>query len=323
VHRYRTSASDETVIELTRTAGAWSPALVVTDLDGTVLSDGEVGRVEDGLEVAVEQTGRDSDVARVRIVTEAPLQLDVYVVGWAAVDSDFVQFQPQDSTYTLVVQRVCDQPALDCTGPLVNGNPVAEPACGWLAYFASDVVPALAGSRDDRLDVAATVAWWSLKEGVLFLANPIVYSNCGFEDGSAYIGPLETCPSGQAWQVGISGIQVPTFLDGRPAEQAETLFPSMTEDEVLEATAADALLSAAETDGVVASTGDLRASWLLRNSAIGVTLQVDRVVAECVVGSYGWCYGSGWTATSLYAPDKEAALRSIDDIRAVLDALAP
>ena len=323
VHRYRTSVGAETRIELTRTAGAWFPALVVADVDGTVLSDGEVGRVEDGLEVLVLESGRGGDVAEVLIVSDVSQDLDVFVTGWSAVDSDFVDFQPLDSTYSLRIQSVCDEQALDCSGPLVNGHPVAEPACGWLEYIGREVVPALAGSRDDRLDVAATVAWWSLKEGVLFLTNPIVYSNCGFVDGSEYIGPLETCPTGQAWQVGISGIQVPTFLDSRPSQQAAALYPSLTEDEVLEATAADALLSASETASVVASTDDLRTSWLLRNSPIGVTLQVDLVHNECVVGSYGWCYGTGWTATSLYAPDKPAAMGSIADIRAVLDGLAP
>jgi hypothetical protein len=217
-----------------------------------------------------------------------------------------------------------DAQPLDCSEPMVNGHPVDEPACGWLEYFGREVVPALAGNRDERLDVAATVAWWSLKEGVLFLDNPIVYSNCAFEDGSAYIGPLETCPSGRAWQVGISGIQVPTFLDDRPAQQAGILYPGLTVDDVLELTAAEALLDPSETAALLAS-GDtvLRTSWLLRNSPIGVTLQVDLVVSECVDGSYSWCFGTGWTATSLYAPDKDAAMRSIEDIRAVLDGLAP
>ena len=167
------------------------------------------------------------------------------------------------------------------------------------------------------------MAWWSLKEGVLFLDNPIVYSNCAFETGSEYIGPLETCPSGRAWQVGLSGIQVPTFLDGEPEHQVGVLFPSSTEDEVLAKTAGEALLSAGEIDSVVASTGALRSSWLLRNSPIGFELQVDIVVNECVDGSYSWCYGTGWTATTLYAPDKDAAMQSIDDIRGILDGLAP
>ena len=212
---------------------------------------------------------------------------------------------------------------LDCSTPIVNGHSVDEPACGWLEYMGRDVVPALAGSRDERLDIAAMVAWWSLKEGVLFLDNPIVYSNCAFESGSQYIDPLETCPSGRAWQVGISGVQVPTFLSGQPAEQAAALFPTMSEDEVLAQTAAEALLSASEIAAVVDSGDDLRASWLLRNSAIGTTLQVDIVERECVEASYDWCYGTGWTSTTLYAPDKDGAMDAIADIRAIFDELAP
>ena len=213
---------------------------------------------------------------------------------------------------------------LDCSQPMVNGHPVDQPACGWLEYFGRDVVPALAGSRDERLDTAATVAWWSLKEGVLFLDNPISYSNCAFETGSEYIGPLETCPSGRAWQVGISGIQVPTFLDDQPADQAAILYPGLTVDEVLELTGTEGQLAASEIDAIVASDDVvLRTSWLLRNSPIGVTLQVDLVIHECVDGSYSWCYGTGWTSTALYAPDKDGAQQSIEDIRAALDTLAP
>lgn len=325
VHRYHSSAQAdvETRLRLTRTAGTWQPALVVARVDGTTISDGEVGQVEDELEVQVVRSGRDGDVAEVSIRSDATMGLYVYVTGWEAVDSDFVESQPQDSSYTLEIDSVCDDPPLDCTEPIVNGHSVAEPACGWLEYFGREVVPALSGGRDDRLDVAATVAWWSLKEGVLFLDNPIVYSNCAFESGSEYIGPLETCPSGRAWQVGISGVQVPTFLDGQPSQQAEALFPALSEAQVLENTATEALLSASEIDAVVASTDDLRASWLLRNSPIGVMLQVELVQRECVEGSYDWCYGSGWTATALYAPDKAGALSSIADIRDIFDGLAP
>ncbi len=325
VHAWRSSAEDEaeTRIRLTRTGGGWNPALIVRDLDGRTLSDGEVGLMEAGLDVQVVETGMGGDVADVWITTDTAMAIDVFVTGWGAVDSGFDAYQPTDATYTLQIESVCETPPLDCSGPTVNGNPVAEPACGWLEYVAREVVPALAGSRDERLELASIVAWWSLKEGVMFLDNPIVYSNCAFESGSEYIDPLETCPSGRAWQVGLSGIQVPTFLDDRPNEQAAILYPTLTEDEVLELTAADALLSGSDTAGVVASTGALRTSWLLRNSAIGFTLQVDLVQSECIVGSYDWCYGSGWTATALYAPDKDGALQSMDDIYGIFDELAP
>ena len=205
----------------------------------------------------------------------------------------------------------------------MNGHAVDEPACGWLEHIGHEVVPALSGSRTSRIEQAATVAWWSLKEGVLFLDNPIVYSNCNTDSGDQRIGPLEVCGDGHAWQVGLSGIQVPTFLDDRPSDEAAALYPTLTEDEVLRQTATEALLTASETDAVVASTGKLRTSWLLRNSAIGTSLQVDIVVRECIDGSKSWCTGSGWTATALYAPDSAAVLRSIADLEALFDGLAP
>jgi hypothetical protein len=47
------------------------------------------------------------------------------------------------------------------------------------------------------------------------------------------------------------------------------------------------------------------------------------VTAECIDGSESWCYGSGWTGSALFAPNRAGALQSIDDIRAILDSLAP
>jgi hypothetical protein len=79
----------------------------------------------------------------------------------------------------------------------------------------------------------------------------------------------------------------------------------------------------AAVNSVVSSTGDLRISWLLRNSAIGVTFQVGPVTSECIDNSLSWCYGTGWTSTTLYAPDRASALGSIEDIRVLLDSVAP
>jgi hypothetical protein len=326
VHQYRSSASSaaETRIRLTRTRGDWQPALIVTDLDGRVLSDGETGRAESGLEVQVLSDGRRSDTAELLLVTSEDLDLAVHVTGWDAVDSDFTDFQPTDSTYTLRLESVCDGVvALDCAGPTVNGQPVSEPACGWLEHFGREVVPALAGSRQTRLETAAIVAWWSLKEGVLFLDNPIVYSNCGTDSGSEYIDPLEVCGDGHAWQVGISGIQVPTFLDDQPSDEAAALYPAASEDEVLWTTATEALLTSEEIDAVVVSSGKLRTSWLLRDCAIGTSLQVDIIVRECIDDTRSWCTGTGWTATALYAADAAAVRQSIFDLEVLFDALAP
>jgi hypothetical protein len=47
------------------------------------------------------------------------------------------------------------------------------------------------------------------------------------------------------------------------------------------------------------------------------------VTRECVDSTRAWCYGTGWRDTQLYAPDRASALRSIDDVRAILEAAAP
>ena len=326
VHRYASVAHPgaETRIRFERTAGQWQPAILVTRKDGSTLSDGQLGATAPGLEVTVIETGQAGSVAELVIQTDEALGLDVFVTGWSVVDSAYVVFPPQDSKYTLLIDNVCDgPPALDCSGPTVNGNPVAEPACGWLNHIGKVVVPQLAGTLDERLDVAATVAWWALKEGVLFLDNPIVYSNCNFDSGDKKIGPLEICGDNHAWQVGLSGVQVPTFSLAVLNQTATDLFPGLSTDTILEQTAQQALLPPAQVAAVVASTGKLRRSWLLRNSPIGFTVQADRVVKECVQGNKSWCNGTGWNATKLYAPTKAAAIQSIADIRGLLLQLAP
>lgn len=326
VHRYSSAAhaGGMTTIQLKRTGGQWQPALLVTRKDGTTLSDGLLGATAPGLEVTITENGTGGGLASLVIATEETLTVDVFVTGWGVVGSGYGDGLPLDATYELAIESACEgQPAFDCSAPIVNGNPVAEPACGWLHHIGQSVVPQLAGSLDERLDVAAPVAWWALKEGVLYLDNPIVYSNCNFDSGDKKIGPLETCASGHAWQVGLSGVQVPTFSLEKLEQTAALLFPGVSTDTLLEQTAVQALLAPDQVAAVVSSGGTLRRSWLLRHSAIGFTVQVDRVVTECVQGSKGWCYGSGWTSTKLYAPTKAAAIQSIADIRALLKQLAP
>ena len=326
VHHYASVAHPgaETTIRVERTAGQWQPAILVTRKDGSTLSDGELGATAAGVQVTVIKTGQAGGVAEVVIQTDEALGLDVFVTGWSVVDSSYGVFLGQDSKYTLLIDNLCDgQPALDCSGPIVNGNPVAEPACGWLNHIGKVVVPQLAGTLDERLDVAAPVAWWALKEGVLFLDNPIVYSNCNFDSGDKKIGPLEICADGHAWQVGLSGVQVPTFSLAVLNQTATDIFPGTSTDTILEQTAQQALLPPAQVAVVVASTDKLRRSWLLRNSPIGFTVQAQRVVKECVVGNKSWCHGTGWNATKLYAPTKAAAIQAIADIRGLLLQLSP
>src|SRR5262249_25541594 len=106
---------------------------------------------------------------------------------------------------------------------------------------------------------------------------------------------------------------------------AARLFPEMTEAQLLSGAAVEAGYQAesAEHSGIVGSAGALRVSWLLRVTAIGFFYEEPIVTAERITASRFWCYGRGWPATASFAPDKPSAMRSMSDLRAILDVLAP
>lgn len=208
----------------------------------------------------------------------------------------------------------------------VNGHTLNAHEQKWMRHIASDVVPHLAGTREERLVVASRAAWWSLKEGDFDTRLPPEYSNCNATTGDRIIGPLETCAPHRAWQVGLAGVQVPGHSVAELEALAHKLFPDKSIASVLEDAADEAGFApgSATSQAIVASEGSLRASWLLRRSAIGFTVvAASEVVPECIDGNKGWCYGTRWDTTNLYAPTKVAALRSIANIRTILAGLAP
>ncbi len=210
-------------------------------------------------------------------------------------------------------------------GLWVNGYQLNATQDKWVRWIATYSVPKLQGTRDARLTVAARVAWWSLKEGVLDLTNPFAYSNCNTTSGDVRIGPLETCAAGRAWQVGIPGVQVPNYSLATVQSTSASIHSTLTEAQVLAATATQAGYASGTStyNGIVNSTGDLRKSWLLRNHAVGITLQEPTVTRECITNSYSWCYGTGWSTTARYAPNRTEALESIQELKALMDGLAP
>jgi hypothetical protein len=322
VHAYGSTlfGGSDTAVTLTRTGGAWQPAIIVAEGD-LVIYDGAVGLVREGLSVTRETDGTSGDEARVLFTTDRDLHVTIHVTGWEVVESDFVDFLPTDATYRLLLENVCDLPPVECE---VNGHTVDEPACGWLYYIALEVVPLLEGTRSERVDKAAVVGWWSLKEGVLFLDYALSYSNCGYTDGQRHIGPLEVCPSGLAWQVGLAAVQVPDHPFDDVVATALRLFPGMSVEEILEAAAVEAGLSSAEVAAVVASTDQsLRKSWLLRSSPVGFTHEEGLVTDQCIDRRLSWCFDDGWYPSNLFAPDYDSAMAAIEDVRAIIDALAP
>ncbi|HET6585755.1 MAG TPA: SH3 domain-containing protein [Nannocystaceae bacterium] len=208
---------------------------------------------------------------------------------------------------------------------VVAGHELWPQEAAWIEYIGEQVVPDLAGSRHDRLVTAARASWWALKEGVLDLPDALAYSNCNRPWGDVHIGPVDTCDPGRAWQVGLSGSQVPwAYID--PEDTALALFPGQSLADILWATASEAGYDPSTTSTgatIVASTGDLRRSWLLRNSAVGFENQTRAVTSECIDQSEGWCYGTGWDTSARYAPNRATALAAIDELYAIFDALAP
>lgn len=230
--------------------------------------------------------------------------------------------------------------ALSSSGYVVNGHSLNATESQWLELVAKQVVPHLPGSPDEQLTLAARGFWWTLKEGNLErgtpgkASNPAGYNLCNTSSGDRQLGPLEACEGdslgrsqtlyGRAWQVGVSGVQVPGRRIDRIEALALQLYPDMTIDALLEQTAALAGYAPGSkvSRGIVESTGSLRLSWLLRVPAAGfVEVVTKEVVPECIQGSKGWCYGSGWDETRKFSPSRSAAQRSIADISRILTKL--
>ena len=213
---------------------------------------------------------------------------------------------------------------------IVNGHRLTGNKASWVRYIAASVVPQLAGTRDEKIEVAAITAWWSLKEGVLSLHDPITFSLCSqLQNNGRYrdvnLRELEVCDAGRPWQVGIAGTQVPNFSESLVLGTIAQIWPAKTEADVLAEIVGIANLSTARDPGasIVASDGDLKKSWLLRHPVVGFTLQEPIVRAECINASRSWCYGGRWTEARDFAPTRDAALASIEHLKCAFDRLSP
>jgi hypothetical protein len=209
---------------------------------------------------------------------------------------------------------------------VVNGHALDAQEREALTILARDVVPRMSGSRDERVMLVARGAWWALKEGTWGqpIAEVYAYSNCNTSSGDEEIGPLETCAAGRAWQVGMAAVQVPNHTTAELEALAKTVFSTVTPAVLLADTATKAGQPKSVVDAIVASTGSLRTSWLLRVPALGMAAVVPgEVVPECINGTKSWCFGSGWEETKKFAPTKAAALIAIEDLRRIVAALAP
>ena len=208
---------------------------------------------------------------------------------------------------------------------VVNGHVLTGNEATWITYVGTQILPQLLGTLSDRVTVASRVSWWSLKEGIFSLNNPHVFSNCNTVSGDIRhdvdtdAGALFTCEPGMAWQVGLSGVQVGSYSHQKVLDAINALWPGRATTDVLAEAAR--LVGYDPSTGIgasiVASTGYLRRSWLLRHPVVGMYLEEQAVTAECINDSKSWCYGTGWAATQLYAPTRQAAFQSISDIAAI------
>lgn len=207
------------------------------------------------------------------------------------------------------------------SGLVVNGHQLTASETASVRWIAQNTMPRITGTRADRLTNASRVTWWSLKEGVLGLSNPHSFSHCD----NQRIDPLASCAAQCCWQVGIAATQEPNYSLAATEATAVRLYSGWTVRQVLAHTATYAGYPSG-TSGhqrIVDSTGDFRNSWLLRNHGVGFTHQAPTVRDECVNASLSWCYGTGWTTTARYAPNRSAAMRAIGELHGILDALAP
>lgn len=215
---------------------------------------------------------------------------------------------------------------------IVNGHVLKGQEEKWVRFVGKEIVSQLPGSRDEQILVAARASWWGLKEGVFALGNPHKHSVCNVllpngKSKDIRLKPLETCSPGRAWQVGLAGVQVPNFSDQEVSAVVSSLQPGRTENDILVEVVNLAKFNPGQGTGaaIVASTGVLKKSWLLRHPAVGLTLVERNVTAECIdpVTPPSYCYGTGWLQTRKYAPTPDAIQQSVSDLRDIFDELAP
>lgn len=296
-----------TRIAVTPVAGEWEPVLVLARVNGEVLFDGDVGAVRPPFHVVAESPGA------LTVTTVQATGIVVYVTSREALDSGFARRLPADASYTLTIDSDCGV-RLRCP---VNGREPDVDACGWLHYVGRRVTPRLVGGRSERLTTAALGTWWALKEGHLSRINAIVRSQCGAQE----IGALDVCPGG-TWRVGLADARVDAAALPELETLATRLYDGAMPSGILRTTANEAALALGDATAIMQSEGALRASWLLRNSAVGISVQAEVVRRDCVEQTLPICTGSATTEERYFASTPDDVRRSLDDLQALFDQLA-
>jgi hypothetical protein len=316
VHRYLVIAPSgvDVVLSVSATGGTWDPVLIVHDEQGVTVHDGTLSRSGAGLDI-------EREGGSVRIRAAEHTHLGVYLTDRAVLDGGFQTGVPTDAEYLFDV-------TVDCAAPpplVVRGVTLGARQELWVRHIATRVVPELVGSASERIEKAAYVTWWALKEGVLDVNNPLSYSNCSFPPDQ-HIGPVEICPDpGNAWQVGLSGVQAAWKTLDNVEALAQTVHAGQSIQETLADASAKAGIGEQTALGQVVTTSSdrLRLSWLLRDAAVGFEAQHPIVYSECFVSEKSWCFGTGWDTSAAFAPSRAGAEQSVADLEAIFATLAP
>lgn len=208
-----------------------------------------------------------------------------------------------------VEEQASTESAIGAPEGTLAGRSLTAAESRWIAWVGTNVLPHLPGSAEARIELAARVTWWSLKEGVLDVSpNPWRHNLCTMSGGDRQIGDLDTCAS--TWQVGMSGLQMPNVSDGTVIAAAQRAYPGESIASILARIANDAGVPSSTKNAIVASSGRLQASWLARDPAIGFALNAP-FVDDCLPSGPSWCYGN-WDTAIAFASDPQRVATVID-----------
>ena len=159
-HRYWTTLHEgSNRIVLERSAGSFSPALLVTDRAGALLYGSKEGSVRSGVTATDVVSGRGWDSAEVTLDMARTTDVLVYVTGWAVVDEGFAGRMPTTARYRLILTHECeatdpdpdpdpDTPAQPTScSPLTCASCTATSGCAWC------------GSRSECAPATAACTW--------------------------------------------------------------------------------------------------------------------------------------------------------------------
>ena len=110
VHRWATTFYDakRNVVEVTRTAGTWTPVVIIIQSDGTVIFDGRIG-LQTGPVQATSKVQKN-DRVRVRVDTKSQITADVFVTSEATLQGDFKPRVSTSAEYRLDIESFCKNP---------------------------------------------------------------------------------------------------------------------------------------------------------------------------------------------------------------------